>query len=166
MKKFTFKINPFPKVRMTARSKWSKRAQDCLAFQKMIAFEAVSQKVPKFGKSKVGFALLHFYRFGRDADTDNLQKSFYDGLQYGGIFNNDRQIKALDNHRIISVQSQAEARIEFIIYNLDDVQKQNDNNTDTSASLSWQKMSTVWGCPLLTAQLERSRSLLLQSLPL
>lgn len=76
-------------------------------------------RLPKFGKSKVGFAKLHFYRKGAEADVDNLQKSFFDGLQYYGAFDNDKQIKALDNLRVYSVKDEADARIEFIIYNLE-----------------------------------------------
>jgi len=121
---YTFKINPVPKVRMTGKSKWSDRARKCLNWQKQIGYTAVLMKVKKFKKSNIGFAQLHFYRFGRECDIDNLQKSFYDGLQYGGVFDNDKQIKALDNVRVFKVDNEDDACIKFIIYKLDDdVQK-------------------------------------------
>lgn len=117
---FVFKGNPLPKVRMTGRSKWNPRSMACLEYQKMVAWEAKSQKVPQFGKAKVGFARLHFYRYGRTCDIDNLIKSFFDGLEYGEVFANDNQIKAIDDLRVYSVKDPAEARTEFIIYQMDD----------------------------------------------
>lgn len=111
-------INPKPKVRMTQRSKWSKRARECLDYQDDIAKLARAFRFPYFGKSLVGFSRLIFRRCGRLADNDNLLKAFQDGLQYGQVFDNDNQVRALDGFRIEYVKDPRDALIDFEIYKI------------------------------------------------
>lgn len=37
-----------------------------------------------------------FFRSGRRCDGDNLEKAFLDGLQYGGAFVNDNQVRRVE----------------------------------------------------------------------
>ena len=102
---------------MTGRSKFANpRAVECLAYQREIAQMAQYMRVPKFGKNLIGFSRLLFVRFGRPADADNIIKALWDGLQYGGIFDNDNQIRAIDNFRIEYTKDPKEAKIDFEIY--------------------------------------------------
>ena len=116
MSEFLIPINPEPKVRMTQRSKFTKRARECLEYQQAIAVASQYLRVPHFGKKDVIFGKLYFYRKGRRCDVDNLQKSLYDGMQFGGIFHNDNQIVGIDNLRIFYIPKDEEAKIVFSIY--------------------------------------------------
>ena len=111
-------INPKPKVRMTHRSKWSKRARECLDYQESIAKLSVAFKFPKFEKNLIGFSRLIFRRCGRPVDLDNLVKSFFDGLEYGQVFKNDNQIRAIDSLKIEYVKDPKDAYIDFEIYQI------------------------------------------------
>lgn len=114
-----FPINPMPKVRMTGRSKFGNpRAKQCLEYQNQIA-NLARFTLPKFGKGLIGFKSLVFNRCGRPCDLDNLQKAFFDGLQYGEIFKNDNQIRALDGLRVNYVKDLKDSGIEFEIYALE-----------------------------------------------
>lgn len=87
-------LNPRPKVRMTQRTKWSKRAQECLEYQAHIAWLCTKAKVPSFNKNLVEIDVL-FFRQGVKCDIDNLIKAFLDGLQYGKIIKNDKQVQKI-----------------------------------------------------------------------
>lgn len=90
-----FNINPLPKVRMTQRGKWNPRARICLAYQQEIAWMYRSFVKTDWGKQDVTMRIA-FFRSGRRCDTDNLEKAFLDGLQYGGAFHNDSQVRRVD----------------------------------------------------------------------
>lgn len=90
--KYRFDINPIPKVRMTNRSKWTEKAQACLAYQQAIADLCRVHNVPRLGTALLELH-VKFVRNARLADWDNLVKAFCDGLQYGGVFENDNQIR-------------------------------------------------------------------------
>lgn len=106
-------------MRMTGRSKWGDpRARACMEYQQSVATFARFERVPQFGKALVGFSKLRFVRCGRPCDSDNLEKSFFDGLQYAGVFENDSQIRAIDGLRVEYVKDQKEAMIEFEIYDI------------------------------------------------
>jgi len=88
---FTVPGKPVPKVRMTQKSKWSPRAKNCLAYQKHVAWHAKAAKVPTFtGDIELTVRICRGSR-GR-GDLDNFVKTIQDGLQYGGIIKNDRQV--------------------------------------------------------------------------
>lgn len=89
---YIFPLNPLPKMRMTQKSKWTPRAQKCLQYQRNVAQLANIFKMPILGCKYVTIQVL-FVRFGRECDTDNLEKALLDGLQYGGVFENDKQVK-------------------------------------------------------------------------
>jgi len=135
-----FIINPMPKVRMTGRSKFANpRARACLEYQTQIATLAKFERVELFGSQLVGFSKLIFRRFGRLVDSDNLEKSFFDGLQFAGVFKNDNQIRAIDGLRVEYVDHPQKAMIEFDIYAImqsyENTTKQNDRHTGQAALL-------------------------------
>lgn len=82
---------PIPAQRMTQKSKWNLRSKRSLEYQELVAWCAKKAKIPTFkGEVAVGF---EFYRKGKQkCDLDNLIKAAADGLQYGGMVENDNQI--------------------------------------------------------------------------
>jgi len=102
---------PRPKVRMTGRSKYTKSAIQCLAYQREIAWSAKALNLPRFPDGYLGLT-VNFFVPKFHADLDNLVKAFLDGLQYGGIFKNDRQFVEIAAKQFIDKE---EPRIEFEI---------------------------------------------------
>jgi crossover junction endodeoxyribonuclease RusA len=84
--------HPVPAQRMTQKSKWSKRAQRSLGYQKQIAWEwkAVAGHIKLEGPLKL--TCWFYFRSKIHGDLSNLIKAVEDGLQYGRAFNNDKQI--------------------------------------------------------------------------
>jgi len=88
--------NPIPKARMTRNSRFTKRAKRSLHWQEMVA---LAWKTKYSGMCLQGDIELNcvFYRVNKiRADLDNLIKGLADGLQYGGAFFNDVQIKRIN----------------------------------------------------------------------
>ncbi|MBO8127480.1 MAG: RusA family crossover junction endodeoxyribonuclease [Firmicutes bacterium] len=90
---------PVPKVRMTQRSKWSPRAQASLQYQERVAWSAKAQTrhAQLFGPVRLSvWVYLRPTQRGllpeNRPDLSNVIKAIEDGLQYGGIVKNDRQI--------------------------------------------------------------------------
>ena len=83
-----------PAARMTQRSKFAcARARKSLKFQEFIAWcaRAEAKGRPPFS-GPVELTCRFFFRDARHGDLSNLIKAIEDGLQFGGIIENDRQV--------------------------------------------------------------------------
>jgi len=91
---------PVPAARMTQRSKFaSARAKRALAYQELVAWCARAAAAPLASRpaalpftGPVELTCRFFFRDGRHGDLSNLIKAIEDGLQFGGIIENDRQV--------------------------------------------------------------------------
>ena len=82
---------PVPKARMTRNTKWTPRAKRSLEYQELVAWCARAANIPTFtGDIELTVRICRGSR-GR-GDLDNFVKTIQDGLQYGGIIKNDRQV--------------------------------------------------------------------------
>jgi len=85
---------PVPAARMTQRSKFAcARARKALKYQEFVAWcaRAKAKGAPAFS-GPVELTCRFFFRDGRHGDLSNLIKAIEDGLQYGGVIENDRQV--------------------------------------------------------------------------
>jgi crossover junction endodeoxyribonuclease RusA len=83
-----------PAARMTQRSKFAcARARKSLKYQEFIAWcaRAEAKGRPPFS-GPVELTCRFFFRDGRHGDLSNLIKAVEDGLQFGGVIENDRQV--------------------------------------------------------------------------
>jgi len=83
-----------PAARMTQRSKFAcARARKSLKYQEFIAWcaRAEAKGRPPFS-GPVELTCRFFFRDARHGDLSNLIKAIEDGLQFGGITQNDRQV--------------------------------------------------------------------------
>ena len=87
---------PIPAARMTQRSKFaSARAKRALEFQQFVAWCARAAAAGPAAlpfRGPVELTCRFFFRDGRHGDLSNLVKAIEDGLQYGGVIENDRQV--------------------------------------------------------------------------
>ena len=87
---------PIPAARMTQRSKFaSARAKRALEFQQFVAWCARAAAASPAAlplRGPVELTCRFFFRDGRHGDLSNLVKAVEDGLQYGGVIENDRQV--------------------------------------------------------------------------
>ena len=91
---------PIPAARMTQRSKFaSARAKRALEFQQFVAWCARAAAAAPAGsgpalplRGPVELTCRFFFRDRRHGDLSNLIKAIEDGLQYGGVIENDRQV--------------------------------------------------------------------------
>ena len=91
---------PVPAARMTQRSKFaSARAKRALAYQELVAWCARAAAAPPASRpaalpftGPVELTCRFFFRDGRHGDLSNLIKAIEDGLVYGGLIANDKQI--------------------------------------------------------------------------
>jgi len=94
-----------PAARMTQRSKFAcARAKRSLEFQEFVAWCArAAARRPAGGpaaarppalpfRGPVELTCRFFFRDGRHGDLSNLIKAIEDGLQFGGVIENDRQV--------------------------------------------------------------------------
>ena len=91
--KYTFTVpgRPRPAARMTQKSKWTDRARRSLNYQESVAWEAKAAKIPTITGNVI--LTCRFCLKGRGTgDLSNYIKGVEDGLQYGGILPNDRQV--------------------------------------------------------------------------
>lgn len=102
---------PVPAQRMTQKTKWNKRAQRSLAYQKQIAWEwkAVARAVTLKGPLKL--TAKFYFRDKRHGDLSNLIKAVEDGLQYANAFENDKQILRYGKDTGIYYDSEERAEI-------------------------------------------------------
>lgn len=82
---------PVPAQRMTRYSTWQTRAKRSLEYQKWVAYCALAAQVPQF-TGPVQLTCRFFFRNGQHGDLSNLVKAVEDGLQFGGVLRNDRQV--------------------------------------------------------------------------
>lgn len=94
--KLTIPVNPIPKVRITYRSKWSKRAKRSLEYQKLIAGYWMTKKTEIRLTGNLYLKCIFYRNDKRRIDIDNLVKIVQDGLQYGQAFEDDSQIKKIE----------------------------------------------------------------------
>lgn len=83
--------HPVPKARMTQRTKWGRREQASLAYQRSVA-EYAQLACPIGIVEPVRLTVRFYVRGGHRGDLANLIKAVEDGLQYGKVIVNDRQI--------------------------------------------------------------------------
>lgn len=88
---FTIPGKPVPKVRMTRYSKWTDRAKAILSYQEYVAWCANAAKIPTYTGDVILTVKICLGSRGR-ADLSNLIKAIEDGLEYGGVVVNDKQI--------------------------------------------------------------------------
>jgi len=86
-----------PAARMTQRSKFAcARARKSLEFQEFVAWcaRAAAARRPAAlpFRGPVELTCRFFFRDGRHGDLSNLIKAIEDGLQFGGVIENDRQV--------------------------------------------------------------------------
>ena len=82
-----------------------------LEYQSHVAYSAHKAVVPLFGINDPIRVLLNMHKAGRRlGDIDNIQKSVLDGLQYGGIIPNDKQVTSIDS-RLTFKAGKEDARI-------------------------------------------------------
>jgi len=97
---FVVSGRPVPAARMTQRSKFaSARAKRALAYQELVAWCARAAAAPLASRpaalpftGPVELTCRFFFRDGRHGDLTNLIKAIEDGLVYGGLIANDKQI--------------------------------------------------------------------------
>lgn len=93
---------PVPQLRMTQRSRWGCRAKVSLGYQQAVAWRAKGE-LPRpwpTAEDRIGVGLTFLMPEPFRADLDNLVKAVLDGLQYGGVVPNDRQVDKLPPVRI------------------------------------------------------------------
>lgn len=90
---------PVPKVRMTQKSKWNTRAQASLRYQENVAWtaKAATRNAQLFGPVRLSVWIFlkptkSGLLPGNRPDLSNVIKAIEDGLQYGRVIENDRQI--------------------------------------------------------------------------
>jgi Holliday junction resolvase RusA-like endonuclease len=85
-----------PAARMTQRSKFAcARARKSLEFQEFVAWcarAAAARPAALPFRGPVELTCRFFFRDGRHGDLSNLIKAVEDGLQFGGVIENDRQV--------------------------------------------------------------------------
>lgn len=110
----TINRKALPKFRMTQRSKWSKRARKCLDYQKQIAweFKAVAGKIKFEGDLKL--TCNFWFKNKVHGDLSNLIKAIEDGLEYSGVFENDKQIKRYGESGIYYGEEKIEILLEEV----------------------------------------------------
>ena len=113
MYKAIIKIDPKPKPRMTARSKWTVKNRAYLAYQEALAWEF--DIVPKQPHDLVGDLVLTCSIFSTTnyGDLKNYIAGVEDSLQYSNVIKNDRQIVEYNKCRLY--RRQKEGRIEVIL---------------------------------------------------
>jgi len=89
---FTVPGRPVPAQRMTKRSKWIGRARKSLNYQTKVAWCAKAAGAKEL-KGDLCLTVRFYFRDKRHGDLSNLIKAIEDGLQYGQVMENDRQIK-------------------------------------------------------------------------
>lgn len=83
---------PVPAQRMTRYTKnISPKAKRSLEYQKLVAICAMAARVPQF-TGPVKLTCRFFFADRRHGDLSNYVKAIEDGLQYGGVLRNDRQV--------------------------------------------------------------------------
>lgn len=110
---FTVPGRPVPAQRMTQKTKWTRRSRRSLEYQEKIAWEwkAVARAVTLKGPLKL--TAKFFFKDKRHGDLSNLIKAVEDGLQYGGAFENDKQILRYGKDTGIYYDDEERAEIEI-----------------------------------------------------
>ena len=112
---------PVPKARMTAKGKYTPRAQRTLAYQQKVAIYAKMAGQPLGSIDVVGFFAVYVCG-GNVGDLDNYIKAIKDGVQLAGLVDNDRQINEYDaGTAVYKVGSKAEERVEVRLRPREDV---------------------------------------------
>ena len=88
---FTVPGRAVPAQRMTQGTKWSKRARRSLEYQERVAWAAKAARVPRM-KGNVQLTVRFYFRNRKHGDLSNLIKAIEDGLQYGRVLDNDKQV--------------------------------------------------------------------------
>jgi len=91
--RITIPGQPVPKARMTQASKWSVGARRSLDYQELIAAHAkYIHRINEPLDGDLSINLRFFRESNVRADWDNMAKSACDGLAYGRVIKNDKQI--------------------------------------------------------------------------
>lgn len=106
---------PVPARRMTQGTKWSERSRRSLDYQEQVAWTARAARVQDL-KGDLSISIDFYFADKRHGDIDNHIKAILDGLQYGGAFKNDRQVKRVEAEIFYEDEERAEIRLEEILY--------------------------------------------------
>lgn len=109
---FTVPGRAVPAQRMTQGTKWSKRARKSLEYQERVAWAAKAARVPRV-TGPVRLTVRFYFRNRRHGDLSNLIKAIEDGLQYGRILENDKQILWYGENTGIYYDDEERAEVEI-----------------------------------------------------
>jgi crossover junction endodeoxyribonuclease RusA len=90
---------PVPKGRpRKGKGRWY-TPRSTIEFEEHVAWVARAQRT-RFGDDPVRVSIEIWTQRSLRGDLDNYAKSILDGLQKGGLFNNDRQVVGLDVQKV------------------------------------------------------------------
>jgi len=117
MIEFTVPGRAVPAVRMTQRSKFTRRAQRYLAYKKQVGWTARQHFKGKPTDKPVCVEIKVYLHRGVQGDVDNYFKSIADSLNKI-VYEDDRQIKMIKASKI-ECSSKGDERIEVKVYEID-----------------------------------------------
>ena len=117
MIEFTVPGRAVPAVRMTQRSKYTRRAKRYLAYKNQVGWIARQHFKGKPTKAPVAVEVKIYLHRGVQGDVDNYFKSIADSLNKI-IYKDDRQIKMIKASKIECI-SEDDERVEVKVYEID-----------------------------------------------
>lgn len=119
MIEFTVMGRAIPAVRMTQRSKYTKRAQRYLKYKKIVGWTARQHLKGKPTDKPVCVEIKVYLHRGHQGDVDNYFKSIADSLNKI-VYEDDRQIKQIKASKI-ECASKDDERVEVKVYEIEEL---------------------------------------------
>jgi|SRR5699024_2562953 len=117
MIEFTVPGRAVPAVRMTQRSKFTKRAKRYLAYKNKVGWVARQHFRGRPTDKPVKLSIAIYLSGGNQGDIDNYYKTIADSLNEI-IYEDDRQIKVMEAKKIECGKD--EERVEIRVYEIDE----------------------------------------------
>lgn len=120
MIEFTVPGRAVPAVRMTQRSKFTKRAKRYLAYKGQVGWIARQHYRGRPTDKPVKLSIALYLSGGNQGDIDNYYKTIADSLNKI-IYEDDRQIKIMEAKKVECEKNKE--RVEVKVHELDDLQQ-------------------------------------------
>ena len=123
MIEFTVPGRAVPAVRMTQRSKYTRRAQRYLAYKKQVGWVARQHyKGGRPSKKPIGIGIKVYLCGGNQGDIDNYFKSIADSLNKI-VYEDDRQVNTILYSHIIQCASKDRERVEVEVREMEELRE-------------------------------------------